>query len=179
MWKPEDDIDTYFKRAKEETLKLVSLFARIDVSQDEFTLASNDDFDFEQSLVVLSEAKQIDISNRFKRESDAFYLEAKRSVVSTTAKIPTWAITAMVFLGWNEFMTIIRNPIYMVVFVMCICFGYVIFALNLWGPLERIISTVAGEATRIAKERIAEGVELAKEQKRHTEKSVEGNDKSE
>lgn len=133
--------------------------------------STDDDFDFNQSLVVLSEAKQIDISNRFKRESDAFYLEAKRSVVSTTAKIPNWAIAAMVFLGWNEFMTIIRNPLYMVLFVLCITFGYVIFALNLWGPLERIISTVVGEATRIAKERIAEGVEIAKEQTHHDNSS--------
>lgn len=128
-----------------------------------FEIESTDDFDFNQSLVVLSEAKQIDISNRFKRESDAFYLEAKRSVVSTTAKIPTWAIAAMVFLGWNEFMTIIKNPLYMILFVLCISFGYVIFALNLWGPLERIISTVAGEVSRMAKERIADGVEIARE----------------
>ncbi|KAF1797154.1 RHD3/Sey1 [Mucor lusitanicus] len=169
VWKPEDDIDSFFKRAKEDTLTLIALFAKIDLKDDpDFKVESNDeDFDFEQSLIVLSEAKQIDISNRFKRESDAFYLEAKRSVVSTTAKIPTWAIAAMVFLGWNEFMTIIRNPLYMVLFVLCITFGYVIFALNLWGPLERIISAVVGEATRIAKERIAEGVEIAKEQTHH------------
>ncbi|KAG1467723.1 hypothetical protein G6F56_004249 [Rhizopus delemar] len=165
VWKPQDDIDTYFKSAKEDALKLVKLFSRIDLKQEEeFKVESTDDFDFEQSLIVLSEAKQIDISNRFKRESDAFYLEAKRSIVSTTAKIPTWAIAAMVFLGWNEFMTVLRNPLYMILFVLMIAFGYVIFALNLWGPLERIISTVFGEATRIAKERIAEGVEKAKEQ---------------
>lgn len=64
-------------------------------------------------------------------------------------------------------MTILRNPLYMVLFVLCISFAYVIFALNLWGPLERIISTVAGEATRMAKERIADTVEIAKEQTHH------------
>jgi hypothetical protein len=150
---------------------LISLFSKISLKEDpEFEIESTEDFDFKQSLVVLSEAKQIDISNRFKRESDAFYLEAKRSVVSTTAKIPTWAIAAMVFLGWNEFMTIIRNPLYMVLFVLCISFGYVIFALNLWGPLERIISAVVGEASRMAKERIADGVEMARE---HTHEKKE------
>lgn len=158
-------------------MTLISLFSKINLKQDEdFEIESNDDFDFKQSLIVLTEAKQIDISNRFKRESDAFYLEAKRSVVSTTAKIPTWAIAAMVFLGWNEFMTIIRNPIYMVLFVLCITFGYVIFALNLWGPLERIVTAVVGEATRIAKERIADGVELAREQTHHKESQKEKKD---
>lgn len=136
----------------------------------EFEIENTDDFDFNQSLTVLSEAKQIDISNRFKRESDAFYLEAKRSVVATTAKIPNWAIAAMIFLGWNEFMTILRNPLYMVLFVLCISFGYIIFALNLWGPIERIITAVAGEATKIAKERIKEGVELATHHEKNQEK---------
>jgi hypothetical protein len=150
---------------------LVTLFSKINLKDDQdFKIESTDDFDFDQSLIILSEAKQIDISNRFKRESDAFYLEAKRSVVSTTAKIPSWAIVAMIFLGWNEFMTIVRNPLYMVLFILLISFGYVIFALNLWGPLERIISAVVGEATRMAKERIADGVELAKEQSHHKEK---------
>ncbi|KAG0750165.1 hypothetical protein G6F57_002157 [Rhizopus arrhizus] len=171
VWKPQDDIDAHFKRAKDDTLKLIKLFSKIDLKEEEdLEIESTEDFDFDQSLTVLSEAKQIDISNRFKRECDAFYLEAKRSIVSTTAKIPSWAIAAMVFLGWNEFMAIIRNPIYLILFVLLITFGYVIFALNLWGPLERIITTVAGEATRIAKERIADSVEKAKELKHSTEK---------
>lgn len=156
---------------------MIGLFSKINLKDDpEFEIESTDDFDFNQSLIVLSEAKQIDISNRFKRESDAFYLEAKRSVVSTTAKIPNWAIAAMIFLGWNEFMTIVRNPLYMVLFVLCITFGYVIFALNLWGPLERIISAVVGEATRIAKERIADTVEIAKEQTHHSNTKKEKKD---
>ncbi|CAO3702659.1 unnamed protein product [Rhizopus stolonifer] len=163
VWKPADDIDAYFRHAKEDTLKLVKLFSKIDLKEEDFTIESTEEFDFEQSLILLSEAKQSDISNRFKRESDAFYLEAKRSIVSTTAKIPSWAIVAMVFLGWNEFMAIIKNPIYLALFILLITFGYVVFALNLWGPLERIISTVAGEATKITKERIANSVTKAKE----------------
>lgn len=76
----------------------------------------------------------------------------------------------MVFLGWNEFMTILRNPLYMVLFVLCVSFAYVIFALNLWGPLERIISTVAGEATKMARERIQTTSELARDQMNPKEK---------
>ncbi|KAI8391135.1 RHD3/Sey1 [Radiomyces spectabilis] len=165
VWKPEDDIDSHFKRAKDETLTLIPLFAKIDLSEDpEFEIESTDDFDFKQSLTVLGEAKQIDITNRFKRESDAFYLEAKRSVVATTAKIPMWLIVVMMALGWNEFLAVISSPIYLILFVLCITCGYVIYALNLWGPLERIFTAVAGEATRMAKERMVEGVELVREQ---------------
>ncbi|KAG0165182.1 Dynamin-like GTPase that mediates homotypic ER fusion [Apophysomyces sp. BC1034] len=157
VWKPEDDIDSFFKRAKDDALTLVPLFAKIDLTENEdFEIESTEEFDFKHSLTILSETKQIDITSRFKRESDAFYLEAKRSVVATTAKVPMWLICLLIALGWNEFMAIIKSPIYLIFFVMCITFGYVIYALNLWGPLERILTAVAGEATRIARDTAAQ-----------------------
>ncbi|KAI9305421.1 RHD3/Sey1 [Cunninghamella echinulata] len=164
VWKPEDDIDAFFKVARDDTLTLIPLFAKIDLKDnEEFTIESNDDFDFQQSLTILGEAKQIDLSNRFKRESDAFYLEAKRSVVATTAKIPSWLIVVILVLGWNEFMVILTSPIYLVLFILLSAGGYVVYALNLWGPLERILTAVAGEASRIAKEKVVEGVDLMRE----------------
>ncbi|SAL99564.1 hypothetical protein [Absidia glauca] len=165
VWKPEDDIDTYFKHARDDTLKLIPLFAKIDLKEDEgFEIESNEDFDFKQSLTILSEAKQIDITNRFKRESDAFYLEAKRSVVATTAKIPMWLGGVILALGWNEFMAVIRSPIYLILFILLIAGGYVVYVLNLWGPIERVLTVVAGEVTRIAKERVIEGVDMIRDQ---------------
>lgn len=124
----------------------------------EFNIESDDDFDFQRSLTILSEAKQIDITNRFKRESDAFYLEAKRSVVATTAKIPPWVIVMMIILGWNEFMTILRSPTYIILSILCASILYIIYALNLWGPAERIISTVTYEATKMIKAKLTETI---------------------
>ena len=165
VWKPEDDIDSYFRKARDDALTLIPLFSKINLSDDEgFDIESDEDFDFKHSLTILTEAKQIDITNRFKRESDAFYLEAKRSVVSTTAKIPSWLLVVLIALGWNEFMAILKSPIYLILFVFCITFGYIIYALNLWGPLERILTTVFGEATKMAKERMVEGMEKVREQ---------------
>ncbi|ORZ11161.1 RHD3/Sey1 [Absidia repens] len=171
VWKPEDDIDTYFKHARDDTLKLIPLFAKIDLKEDEgFDIESNEDFDFQQSLTILSEAKQIDLTNRFKRESDAFYLEAKRSVVATTAKIPMWLGGVILALGWNEFMAVIRSPIYLILFILLIAGGYVVYVLNLWGPIERVLTVVAGEVTRIAKERVIEGVDLIREQQQQQQR---------
>ena len=50
------------------------------------------ELDFEESLTILSETRQHDLTVRFKRESDAFYLEAKRSVVATTDRVPYWVL---------------------------------------------------------------------------------------
>ncbi|KAI9354914.1 RHD3/Sey1 [Pilaira anomala] len=159
VWKPQDDIDSQFKKARDETLSLIKRFSKIDLSMDkDFNIESDDDFDFERSLVVLSEAKQIDITNRFKRESDAFYLEAKRSIVSTTAKIPPWVIVLMIVLGWNEFTALIQRPLYLALVIVCLSVAYVIYSLNLWGPAERIVSTVTNEATRMIKAKLAETI---------------------
>jgi hypothetical protein len=151
---------------------LIKIFSKVDLSLDEnFEIESTDNFDFKQSLTILGEAKQIDITNRFKRESDAFYLEAKRSVVATTAKIPSWVIIMMIALGWNEFMAIIKSPIYLVLFILCVSVGYVIYALNLWGPAERIITTVANEVTKMAKSRLAETINTTGHGSQHYEMS--------
>ncbi|KAI8883681.1 root hair defective 3 GTP-binding protein [Backusella circina FSU 941] len=160
VWKPEDDIDFYFKNAKEETLSLIKIYSKIDLSSDEeFNVDSTEDLDFKRSLTVLTDSKQIDIKNRFKRESDAFYLEAKRSVVSTTSKIPSWAIVMMLILGWNEFMTILKNPVYLVLSILILSCVYVLHALNLWGPAERVITAVTSEVTEMVKARIADTVQ--------------------
>ncbi|KAG2179969.1 hypothetical protein INT43_003756 [Umbelopsis isabellina] len=165
VWKPEDDIDAHFKKAREETLALIPLFAKIDTTRDsDLEVESDEDFDFARSLTVLGESKQQDITTRFKRESDAFYLEAKRSIVATTAKIPTWLIVLLIVLGWNEFMAILTSPIYLITFVFLVTAGYVVYALNLWGPLERVLTAVAGEATKMLREKVAEGVDKARDQ---------------
>lgn len=127
-------------------------------SDEEFNVDSTEDFDFKRSLTVLTDSKQIDIKNRFKRESDAFYLEAKRSVVSTTSKIPSWAIVMIIILGWNEFMTILKNPIYLVLSILVLSGVYVLHALNLWGPAERVITAVTNEVTGMVKAQIADTV---------------------
>lgn len=71
-----------------------------------------DEFDFESTLTIFSETKALDISNRFRRDADAYYVEAKRSTVSGIAQIPYWIYAVLVVLGWNEAMAILFNPLY-------------------------------------------------------------------
>ena len=71
-----------------------------------------EEFDFESTLTIFSETKALDISNRFRRDADAYYVEAKRSTVSGIAQIPYWMYVVLVVLGWNEAMAILFNPLY-------------------------------------------------------------------
>ena len=132
VWKPDDDIDGAFKKAKDQTLELIPLYAKIQPQDptlqynlpEDAAIAgteesqSSDDFDFDASLTVFSETKVLDISTRFRKDADAYYVEAKRLMVSSIAQIPTWMYGVLVVLGWNEAMAVLFNPLY---FTMLLC----------------------------------------------------------
>lgn len=81
---------------------------------------NTEEFDFPSTLVVFTETKSLDLENRFRRDADAYYVEAKRSTVSSIAQIPVWMYGVLVVLGWNEAMTVLFNPLY---FTMLIVVG--------------------------------------------------------
>ncbi|KAG0236425.1 Dynamin-like GTPase that mediates homotypic ER fusion [Actinomortierella wolfii] len=168
VWKPDDDIDTPFRRARDETAELVPLYARIDPVDPEtgykVELEPSDDFDFDQSLRVLSEARQQELCTKFKRESDAFYLEAKRSVVATQAKVPYWVGVALIVLGWNEFLTVLRNPLYLMVAVMVGVPMFAMWYLDMLGLVETIAWKVYDQGRAIAMDKVRDMVEKGREE---------------
>jgi hypothetical protein len=110
-----------------------------------FLVNAPDDFDFATSLVLLSETKQLDLTSRFRRDADAYYVEAKRSTVSSVAQIPYWMYGVLVVLGWNEAMMVIFNPLYFAILLGMMGGAWVIIQLNLVGPLFAVGRTVTGE----------------------------------
>lgn len=114
-----------------QTLALIPLYAKIESKDpsNAFTLSSDasivdasldpdSDFDFPSTLTIFSETKKLDLENRFKRDADAYYVEAKRSVVSSVAQIPVWMYGVLVVLGWNEAMYVLFNPLYLLLLVL-------------------------------------------------------------
>ncbi|KDQ21608.1 hypothetical protein BOTBODRAFT_208395 [Botryobasidium botryosum FD-172 SS1] len=164
VWKPDDDVDSVFRAARDELIPLFSKIQPKDRSlefslpsdSDDSTLTDEGEFDFEATLVVFTEAKQADLSTRFRRDADAYYVEAKRSMVSSIAQIPTWIYGVMVVLGWNEAMAVIRNPIYFLLLLMGLAGFYIVVQLNLSGPLYNVAKSVGNEVHRQASQRIRE-----------------------
>ncbi|KAG6874499.1 Dynamin-like GTPase that mediates homotypic ER fusion [Termitomyces sp. Mi166 len=165
VWKPEDDIDSAFKKAKDETLELVPLFSKI-VPVDpavEFSLPSEqsdslsaEEFDFPSTLVIFTETKVLDLTNKFRKDADAYYVEAKRSTVASIAQIPYWMYGVLVVLGWNEAMAVLFNPLYFTFLLICLGTAYAIVQLGLVGPLYQVSRTIATELQRQASERLRE-----------------------
>ncbi|KAF9227206.1 root hair defective 3 GTP-binding protein [Gyrodon lividus] len=168
VWQPDDDIDGAFRKAKDQTLALIPLYSNISPvdSSLEYTLPPSpsttgpvtpeEDFDFPSSLVIFSESKSLDLTARFRRDADAYYVEAKRSTVSSIAQVPYWMYGVMVVLGWNEAMLVLFNPLYLVMLVTMASMAYVIVKLGLTGPLLQLSRTVAGEIQQQASNRLRE-----------------------
>ncbi|CED85425.1 root hair defective 3 gtp-binding protein [Phaffia rhodozyma] len=169
VWKPEDDIDDAFKKAKEETLVLLPLYARIlptapsllpsNISSDSPASSLSDpdaEFDFENSLSILTPTKEADLETKFRREADALYVEAKRSMVVSRAMIPVWVWGALCFLGFNEFMAVITNPLYFSTLLILIVSAYFVHKFGLSGPLVQVVTAVYKEVQRLGVEKMKE-----------------------
>lgn len=105
-----------------QTLELVPIYSKISPadpsleyrlpSEASDSLNSTEEFDFPSTLNVFTETKALELTNKFRRDADAYYVEAKRSTVSSIAQIPYWMYGVLVVLGWNEAMAVLFNPMY-------------------------------------------------------------------
>lgn len=156
-----------FTNIHSQTLSLIPLYSRISPSDpdNEITLPSTSDdpiseaavargeeeeFDFPSTLTIFSEARKIEIGNKFRKESDIYYVEAKRSTISSIAQVPIWMYGLLALLGWNEAMAILFNPIYFSFLVVLLISAYAVWKLNLSGPLLHVSKTVTREVYRMA-----------------------------
>jgi hypothetical protein len=106
-----------------QTLELIPLYAKIKPSSpalaieppelDDDAIASGPD-----ALIIFSESKALELGTRFRRDADAFYVEAKRSTVASIAQVPYWMYGVLVVLGWNEAMAVLFNPLYFAVLLI-------------------------------------------------------------
>ncbi|KAJ7187746.1 RHD3/Sey1 [Mycena filopes] len=169
VWKPEDDIDGAFKKAKDETLDLIPLYSKIQPTDPklEYTLPadsiaipndslSGEEFDFEATLVVFTETRGLELTQKFRREADAYYVEAKRSTVASIAQIPVWMYGVLVVLGWNEAMAVLFNPLYFTFLLFGLATAWAVVQLGLVGPLFQITRTIGNEVQRQASTRLRE-----------------------
>jgi len=128
IWRPTDDIEGAYTRARESTLTLIPLLSRFRLFEtsappplsawvgtpaslnqaDEEDLVQIGGVDedegksLEEEVTILSEAKSQDLTVRFKKMADGVYIEAKRSAIGGVAQVPLYFYGLLLALGWNE-----------------------------------------------------------------------------
>jgi molybdopterin synthase catalytic subunit len=129
IWRPSDDIEGIYTRARESTLALIPLLSRFRLSEtyaspdlpgwigvqpagaepedeDDLTPIGGVDEEegksLEEEMTVLSESKRQDLVVRFKKTADGVYVEAKRSAIGGITQVPLYFYAILLLLGWNE-----------------------------------------------------------------------------
>lgn len=132
IWRPSDDIEGIYTKARESTLTLIPLLSRFRLSETygppnlpEFIglppsgVEAGDEEDLtpiggvdeeegkslEEEMTVLSEAKRQDLVVRFKKTADGVYVEAKRGAIGGMTQVPLYFYGLLLALGWNEILT--------------------------------------------------------------------------
>jgi hypothetical protein len=129
IWRPTDDIEGVYTKARESTITVIPLLARFKLSKtsapppldawigaapasvspaDEEDLAPIGGVDddegksLEEEMTILSDTKQADLLIRFKKTADGVYVEAKRSAIGGITQVPLYFYGLLLALGWNE-----------------------------------------------------------------------------
>ncbi|KAH8178279.1 root hair defective 3 GTP-binding protein (RHD3) domain-containing protein [Sarocladium implicatum] len=181
IWRPTDDIEGIYTKARESTLSLIPLLSRFRLAQtyappnlpdfigaqprgveagDEEDLTPIGGVDeeegksLEEEMTVLSESKRQDLVVRFKKTADGVYVEAKRSAIGGVAQVPWYFYGILLALGWNELVTVLRNPFLFILLIMMAGGTYVAWTLNLLGPMMQMGNAAFVQGTEIAKEKL-------------------------
>jgi hypothetical protein len=132
IWRPTDDIEGIYTKARESTITVIPLLARFKLAKtassppldawigaapasvstaDEDDLAPIGGVDddegksLEEEMTILSDTKQSDLLVRFKKTADGVYVEAKRSAIGGMTQVPLYFYGLLLALGWNEIVT--------------------------------------------------------------------------
>ncbi|KAL7746285.1 Dynamin-like GTPase that mediates homotypic ER fusion [Sorochytrium milnesiophthora] len=151
VWQPSDDIESAYKKARTEAERLLTIFTNVDLELGSVFDNPSDEVQEEVDALaqpLVTKTRLAEVRTRFQKEADVQFMEAKRSVVATTAHIPRWMIVVMVVLGWNEFMSVLSSPLYLITFIIVAAASYVVYLTGMAGPLLMVTSKAAGEVTR-------------------------------
>lgn len=140
IWSPSDNIDSIYTGAMEKLTIVFDNLAPFDQSillqfVDESVLEKFDSFS-----ALITESKLKAISARFRKQCESLFLETKRSLLQTKTKIPIWVLVLLVYLGWREIITVMRNPFYLIFLIMIGSTIFVVYSLNLQKPIEYFVS---------------------------------------
>ncbi|VVT48795.1 uncharacterized protein SAPINGB_P001955 [Magnusiomyces paraingens] len=186
VWKAGDNIEGPYLSARDDTLKLLPIFATArlkngtlvvpDVDSDKVIDLTDDDdnhhsgkyeddddssaLDADTFPYRISSSKEQDLSKRFKKQADAAFVEAKRSTTQLAKQVPLYMIVLLVVLGWNEFMAVLRNPIFFLLLLLGGAGLYVTYSLNMWGPILSVTNAMVDRTIEVGKQRLREVLEI-------------------
>ena len=154
VWKPSDDMDDAFVQARDATLALIPLYATMQPETPPTVAGDEDTPSWDEARRVLSERRCAELGRRFRRDADAAYVEAKRGTVSSMTQVPWWMYVVLIVLGWNEAMAVLHSPVYFTLLCMVLASAYVMWRMNLAGPMLTVTTHMAKELRALGEQQL-------------------------
>lgn len=140
LWSPSDNIDQVYTEIVDRIDGIIGKFKDY-TPQSPMQVIDKQALDEIQDLTsLMTESKLKNIQTRFRKQCEAVFLETKRSLLMTKTKIPAWILVLLVYLGWREILTVIRNPFYLLFLIVLASTLFVVYSLNLQKPVEFFLS---------------------------------------
>ncbi|QPG77162.1 hypothetical protein FOA43_004568 [Brettanomyces nanus] len=176
MWRNVTEIDQQFSKARANTISLLPILsvAKLSVSGEEIIpdIDISHDNDTEEELFLgetdnlepsdkshffghlLTTSQQNKVLHKLKKEIDAIYIDAKRSVIANRTSIPWWMYALVVTLGWNEFMAVLRNPMLVIMIVVGTSILFIAYHMQMLGPMASVGRVTLLQARTVAKQKL-------------------------
>ena len=97
-------------------------------SESSDSLSGTVKFDFNSMLIIFTETKSLELTNKFRKDAVAYYVEAKWSTVASVAQIPHQIYGVLVVLGWNEAIAVLFNPLYFTILSIVLAASLVFYS---------------------------------------------------
>mmetsp|Transcript_4070 Transcript_4070/g.17002 ORF Transcript_4070/g.17002 Transcript_4070/m.17002 type:complete len:501 (-) Transcript_4070:374-1876(-) len=133
VWGPDDDITEAYERALEVSVAVANALShvnRFDLDEPEEIKGSVKHFDDECYMEQIKASLQ--------KEAEAAFAESKRSqeqmkaqMMGIQGQLPVWLVAALILLGFDEAVWVLKNPLLLILCVVLTAVGYVGYVLNI------------------------------------------------
>ncbi|EJS41662.1 sey1p [Saccharomyces arboricola H-6] len=172
LWKTEEEIDGAFRIAKEHALEVFEVLSLAVTSEnveiipdmpiDEVENGENNEiyqdnegvFHSRRFAHILTELQKENVLDQFRRQINITVLDSKRSIITTRTHIPPWIYILLAVLGWNEFVAVIRNPLFVTLTLIFGAAFFVIHKFGLWGAVVGVVQSTIGETRAVIKDKL-------------------------
>jgi len=157
-----DNIRELFKNARDKALKLLDLFGvfslpafdqTTETGEMDTTNTTTADAKDEKKVtkkirpeddtinIILSDSVKKQRESEFLRQVEGALTDAESELErrDMQTKIPMWLFGVIAFLGFDEFMYVLRNPFFMFFVILLGAAAYAVHVMNMWGPLQFVV----------------------------------------
>ena len=163
-WRGSDDVRARWKECITQAQTLLELFSQFrlpllldqrnaSTSTDDSKQPSTSSTATPEELTLISDTKRAEIELDFPSEVEGALREAEteQERIRESRRLPAWGLALIAFLGFDELMAILRNPLLMFMLVVTGGGLYVLYSSGMLGPAQKVamigLRRVLGMAT--------------------------------